>query len=165
MKSPLPYHIHTVAEVATQIYQGEDPWFALGSFLHDWWCDAADYRQDLIVEPPPSGTSLEEKRWAAFCAAVVEELCSRTNIPCPAWTNKQDYFLEQPWFYYPQASQREWLLQTTPESFKRRNIYVGGSVLDNKYELQPDFGSKPRWESWSEQELQNLLSSNETSLA
>ena len=161
MKSPLPYPIHSIADVAIQIHQGEDPWFALGSFLHDWWRDAADYRQALIAEPPIVGTTLEDKRWDAFCAAIIEELCFRTNIPCPAWTNKQDYFLEKPWFYYPQPSQRDWLLQTTPESFRHRNIYVGGNVLDNKYEIQAGSGSKSRWEVWSEQELQNLLSSNQ----
>jgi hypothetical protein len=160
MASPLPYPIHTIADAATQIYQGEDPWFALGCFLHDWWCDAVDYRQQLIAEPPTPGTTREGGRWAAFCAAVVEELCSRTDFPCPAWTDQQDYFLEHPWFYYPQRSQRDWLLLTTPEPFKRRNIFVGGSVLDNKYELQHLFGTKPRWTTWSDQELQNLLASN-----
>jgi hypothetical protein len=157
MTSPLPYPIHTIADTATHIYQGEDPWFALGCFLHDWWCDAVDYRKDLITEPPTPVTTQEGRRWATFCAAVVEELCSRTGFPCPTWINQQDYFLEQPWFYYSQVSQRDWLILTTPEPFKRRNIFIGGSVLDNKYELQHMFGSKPRWTTWSDQELQNLL--------
>jgi hypothetical protein len=39
MKSPQSSpHLHSIAEVATQIYYGEDPWFSLGCFLHDWWC-------------------------------------------------------------------------------------------------------------------------------
>jgi len=83
MASPLPYPIHSIAEAATQIYQGEDPWFALGCFLHDWWCDARDHRQDLIAEPPAPVATPEGRRWAAFCAAVVEELCSKTlPLPC-----------------------------------------------------------------------------------
>ena len=157
MASPLPYPIHTIADAAAHIYQGDDPWFAIGCFLHDWWRDAVDHRQELISEPPAPATTREAKRWAAFCAAAVEELCSRTGFPCPAWTGKQDFFLEQPWFYYSQATQRDWLIATTPESFKRRNIFVGGSVLDNKYELQHQFGSKPRWTMWSDEELHNLL--------
>ncbi len=115
------------------MYQGEDPWFALGCFLHDWWCDARDHRQDLIAEPPAPVATPEGRRWAAFCAAVVEELCSKTGFPCPAWTKRQDYVLEHPW-----------------------------SVLDNKYELHQMFGSKPSWTPWSEQELQHLLASNES---
>jgi hypothetical protein len=162
MTSPLPYPIHTIAEVATQISQGEDPWFALGGFLHDWWCDAKDYRQDLISEPPLSLTTLEGRRWAAVCAAVVEELCSRTGFPYPTWINLQDYTLEDPWFYSSQPSQRDWLLTTTPQTFQRRNIFIGGNVLDNKYELQQIFGSKPKWTIWSDQELQNLSASNKS---
>ena len=164
MTSPLPYPIHSITEAATHIYQGEDPWFALGCFLHDWWCDARDHRQDLIAEPPAPVATLEGRRWAAFCAAVVEELCSKTGFPCPAWTNRQDYVLEHPWFYSSQPSQRDWLLATTPEAFKRRNIFIGGSVLDNKYELHQMFGSKPRWTPWSDQELQHLLASNDYSI-
>jgi hypothetical protein len=55
------------------------------------------------------------------------------------------------------------LLSTTPEPFKRRNIFVGGSVLDNKYELQHPFASKSRWSTWSDQDLQNLAGANELS--
>ncbi|HLX41475.1 MAG TPA: hypothetical protein VKR42_13160 [Ktedonobacteraceae bacterium] len=160
MTSLLSYPIHPIADVATQIYQGEDPWYALGCFLHDWWGDAVDYRQELVAEPPLPVATREGKRWAAFCAAVVEELCARTSFPRPAWTERPEYFLEHPWYYYSQASQRDWLRSTSPESFKRRNIFVGGSVLDNKYELQHLYGSKPRWTIWSDQELQNLLASS-----
>src|SRR5258708_18487421 len=60
--------------------------------------------------------------------------------------------------------QRDWLLATTPEAFRRRNIFIGGSVLDNKYELHQMFGSKPRWTPWSDQELQHLLASNDYSI-
>ncbi|GAC1674551.1 MAG: hypothetical protein PVS3B1_14780 [Ktedonobacteraceae bacterium] len=165
MISPLPYPIHTIAEVAVQISQGEDPWFALGGFLHDWWCDAKDYRQDLITEPPAPFATVEGRRWVALCAAVVEELCSRTAFPSPAWINRQDYILEQPWFYPSNPVQHDWLLATTPEAFRRRNIFIGGSVLDNKYELHHLFESKPRWAVWSDQELEYLQASNESAEA
>jgi hypothetical protein len=156
MTSALPYPLHTLTGAAAQIYQGEDPWYALGCFLHDWWCHTDDVRRELIAEPPAPATTPEERRWAAFCAATVEELCARTSLACPAWINQSDYFLEQPWFYYPQLSQRDWLLSTTPASFQRRNIFVGGSVLDNKYELHHLSGSRPKWAMWSDQELESL---------
>src|SRR5512146_1606355 len=127
MATALPYPIHTIADVAAQIDQGEDPWFALGCFLHDWWCYAADQRQDLIGEPLPSVTSEEGRRWAAFCAATVEELCRRTSFLCPSWVYQPIYRLEVPWFSAPEKTQRDWLLATTPEPFQQRNIFVGGS--------------------------------------
>ena len=55
------------------------------------------------------------------------------------------------------------LLAITPEPFRRHNIFVGGSVLDNKYELHHTFGSKPKWSLWSDQDLQNLAGSDEVS--
>ena len=160
MASPYPYPIHPIADAAAQIAQGEDPWYALGNFLHDWWCYAIDARAELITEPLILGTTLKEKRWAAFCAATVEELCIRTGFSCPEWTSKQDYVLEQPWFYDSQPSHREWLLSTTLEPFKRHNVFVGGNVLDNKYELR-QFETKPRWEVLSDEFLQKLVKAKE----
>jgi hypothetical protein len=152
--SSFPYPIHPIAEAAKLIYEGDDPWFALGCFLHDWWCHTNSERSAFIAEPPPPALTQEEKQWAAFCAATVEELCQRSFQISPAWTNKQEYFLADPWFYYPQPSQREWLLSTTPEPYKRRNIFVGDNVLDNKYELKKIFGARPAWEIWSDEELE-----------
>jgi hypothetical protein len=160
MATSLPYPIHTIADAASQVDQGEDAWFALGCFLHDWWCYAADQRQELICEPPPPATTLEGKRWAAFFAATVEELCLRISFPCPPWTEQQTYRLETPWFSSSEVVQHDWLLATTPEPFRRRNIFFGGSVLDNKYELHHTFGSKPQWSIWSDQDLQNLAASD-----
>ena len=62
MTSSLPYAIHSIADVVTQIDQGEDAWLALGCFLHDWWCYAVDARQYLIAEPPALTTTLEGRR-------------------------------------------------------------------------------------------------------
>jgi hypothetical protein len=154
MTSPFPYPVHPIADAAKQIYQGEDPWFALGCFLHDWWCHTDNERMEFIAEPLPPASTPEEKKWEAFWAAIVEELCVRASLVSPAWTNQQNYVLTNPWFYYPQPSQREWLLSTTPEPFKRRNIFVGGNVLDNKYELKNLFEARPKWEIWSDEELQ-----------
>ncbi len=161
MATPLPYPIHPIAAAVAQIDQGEDPWFAIGCFLHDWWCYAKNYRQELISEPPLPASTRDGKCWAAFCAAAVEELCIRTSFPCPIWIHEPEYVLEDPWFFSSQVSQRHWLLSTTPEPFQRRNIFVGGSVLDNKYELQHTLDSKPRWSIWSDQDLQNLAISDE----
>ncbi|GHO44844.1 hypothetical protein [Ktedonospora formicarum] len=152
--SALPYPIHPIADVVGCIDEGEDPWLALGDFLHDWWCYAVEKRRELIMEPPAVAVTLEGRRWAALCAAVVEELCRRTAFPCPEWINEQDYFLAQPWYYYPDQAERAWLLSTTPEPFKRRNVFVGGTVLDNKYELKQMFDITPiqRRNVWTPQE-------------
>lgn len=164
MAISFPYPIHPIATVATQIDQGEDPWFAIGCFLHDWWHYVKDRRQELIDEPPPPASTQDGYRWIAFCAATVEELCMRTSFPYPAWIYQPEYVLDDPWFFSTQISQHDWLQATTPEPFRRRNIFPGGSVLDNKYELQNIFGSKPRWSIWSDQDLQSLATADKASL-
>jgi hypothetical protein len=58
--------IHPIHDAVVSIDQGEDPWFELGCFLHDWWRYAIDRRQDLINTPPAPTTTAEGKRWAAF---------------------------------------------------------------------------------------------------
>lgn len=163
MATPLPYPIHTITDAVASIDQGEDPWFAFGSFLHDWWLYAVDRRQDLISIPPAPTITAEGKCWAAFFAATVEELCTRTSFPCPAWTHQPAYTLEYPWFHSPKLSQHDWLRSTTPEPFKKRNIFVGSSILDNKYELQQTSHPKPRWSIWSDQEIQKLAASEDVS--
>jgi len=62
LASSSPYVQHTIAGAFESITQGEDPWFAIGSFLHDWWCYAVDAREALIAKAPVIGTTLEEKR-------------------------------------------------------------------------------------------------------
>ena len=80
MAMPLPYPIHSIRDAVASIDQGEDPWFALGCFLHNWWRYAVDRRQDLINTPPAPTITEDGKRWAAFFAATVEELCARTSF-------------------------------------------------------------------------------------
>jgi hypothetical protein len=163
MATSLPFPIHTIAEVSAQIDQSEDPWFVLGCFLHDWWCYARDHRQELICEPFLPATTSEGKHWVAFCAATVEELYLRTAFPFPDWLSQDTSILDVPWFVSSPTSQQETLLSTTPEPFRRRNVFVSGSVLDNKYELRHTFGAKPRWSLWSDQDLQKLSEAKKVS--
>ena len=75
---------------------------------------------------------------AAFCAASVEWLCQRYNVPCPSWVDNPTYKLAEPWFDSPGAHKpevRTRLIQKTPEPFTRRNIFCGDRMFANKYEL------------------------------
>ena len=69
------------------ICAGEDPWTGLGSFSHDWYGYAKGRRVALVSEPlvQPMQETEYTRRWGAFCAASVEFLCERYDIPCPDW--------------------------------------------------------------------------------
>ena len=161
MSSPLPYERYPIKDAAAQIYQGEDPWYALGCFEHDWWCHTPEHQAELIAEPPPPAHTPEEQRWAAFCAAVVEELCERTNVPKPCWTVAPQYVLEEPWFYEQEDEPRAQVIAANLASFTRHNVFVSPTVLDNKYEFAQTYRKPGYLPLWTEEEMQRLMMAEE----
>ncbi len=139
------YRYHTMSEAFDQICQGETKWVALGNFLNDWWRFAVNYRQELIATPLAPAPNPTLHRWAAFCAAMVEWLCEKDNVPCPEWVKQECYILAKPWFYYEDEESRPWLLATTFSPFKVRNIFVGNRVFLNKWDLEKEFVVLHRW--------------------
>jgi hypothetical protein len=136
--------VQTMAQTYQAICQGERPWVALGNFMNEWFDYAINRRAQLIADPLslPVKPDIDALRWAAFCAASVEWLCTRYKVPCPSWVYHSAYSLHEPWFdspgaYKPQVRQR--LLQQTPEPFARRNVYCGNRMFDNKYEFADQY--------------------------
>ena len=132
--------LQTMHTTYQEIVQGERPWNALGDFLNYWFGYAVDRREELVKDslPIPIEMTLELQRWAAFCAASVEYLCDCYNVPCPDWTNDPTYILSEPWFrglgsQKPSVQAR--LLQESPTSFAKRNIYCSSRIFANKYEI------------------------------
>jgi len=128
------YHWQRQTIAATFERIGRDldhPWVAIGDFLDDWrFTDAAD-RPELVREGigPAAGDALDLRRWAAFCAAMVEWLCWQDDLPFPVWTSHDEYRLADPWFLYPGDLLRAWQLASTPAPFKMRNIFGGDQML------------------------------------
>jgi hypothetical protein len=136
--SPRP--LETMKWAYQQICAGKDPWTGLGSFSHAWYGYAKDKRAALVNEPliKPEQETEYTHYWSAFCAASVEFLCERYNVPCPDWVYDPHYSLQDPWWYTSQADNpiiRERTLKTTPVPFARRNIFCGNRLFQNKYEM------------------------------
>jgi hypothetical protein len=136
----LPRTIQTMTWAYHGICAGEDPWTALGNFTNAWYGYAKHMRPDLVSEPltRPEQETEYTHRWAAFCAASVDFLCDRYQIPCPDWVYDPYCTLETLWWYTSQPhdpSVREQLVQTTFAPFARRNIVCTGRLFQNKYEL------------------------------
>ena len=126
------WHRQTIAETLQRIYDDITPWVAIGDFLDDWRRSAVEDRFELVAEPPMVVYPLiaEQQKWIAFCAAMVEWLCWQDDLPFPEWTNKESFFLQEPWFLYKGWRLRAWQLATTPAPFKVRNIFGGDRMLD-----------------------------------
>ena len=132
--------IQTIRDTYQQIVQGERAWTALGDFLNYWHVYAADRRDALLTESPelPEDASLEQRRWAAFCAACVEHLCERDHVMCPVWVRDPAYTLPERWFTglgasKPQVQAR--LLEEAPEAFRKHNVYCSTHAFSTKFDV------------------------------
>jgi hypothetical protein len=117
-----------------QMCAGEDPWIPLGKFMHQFFGAFKAYRDELVRDPLtlPATMTAEQFQWAVFCAASVEYLCNKYELPCPQWAQAPGYTLKEPWYYG--LGTKEKLRMATPEAFAKRNIFCGDRVFNNKYE-------------------------------
>src|SRR5256885_11438747 len=134
----------TIRRVSQEIYQGEQPWIALGNFMNYWFCYAKDQREQLVAEAIPDAPADEHcQRWAAYCAASVEYLCNKYSVICPEWVHDPKYRLAEPWYDLPRpeflAKLRDKLVASTPPEFSKRNIYSSDGMFANKWELVEKF--------------------------
>lgn len=123
-------------EICTE--QRANPWVPLGNFSNDFF-DLPDQREQLLKDAPllPDAPSEDEIRWATFCAASAEYLCHLYHIPVPAWVARYTP-LPEAWFHSPAAYYKEHVreryIRTTPEEFRKYNIFCGNKVYINKAE-------------------------------
>ncbi len=131
--------VQTIARAYQQICDGKEPWVALGNFRNAWYDYAKDYRAFLVNDPlqEPAQNTEHTRRWGAFCAASVEFLCSRYDVPCPEWVHHSRYILTTPWWpeHAYALSTRRKLMEITPLPFLQRHIFCGNRLYQNKYEM------------------------------
>jgi hypothetical protein len=139
--------LQTFKRSYAQILAGDEPWYPLGNFMHQFFGAYQDYRAELVREAidVPGEATPEQWRWAVWCAASVEYLCRRYGLEVPAWALDDRYQLAEPW-YYDEAGdlpevQAE-LREETPEEFVRRNVFCEENPYRNKYEYQGRQGRK-----------------------
>jgi hypothetical protein len=141
--------MQTLARAYRDICTGEDPWIALGKFMHDFFGNSTHWRRQLVRDPiqPPEHPTREQRQWAAFCAASAEYLCGRYNLPRPDWAHDPAYTLAEPWYndaYADLPGRKQELEAEAPEAFKRHNIYCSSRIYANKYEIREDLEQRRR---------------------
>jgi hypothetical protein len=72
---------------------------------------------------------IKDKKYAAYIAAAVEELCYRNSMDIPEWVFDKKYRLKEPFFVGGLESLKAFLIAESPVSFRRRNIFVSENVL------------------------------------
>lgn len=127
-----PHQPSTVTDMFERIRAGSDPWIVIGDFLDDWRSALPEQRPALVSTPISDvNTDLHLHRWAAFCAAMVEQLCLEAGLAVPQWVFRPAYVLSEPWYLYRgrRPEWRAWQEAASPEPFKKRHIYGGDRIL------------------------------------
>lgn len=134
----------TLKRAYQAICEGKGPWVALGNFMNNFFGDHPDQRMMLLQEPIeiPEEPTMEQRRWALFCAASVEYLSEKYGLTPPTWPSDPAYErLAEPWYMSPFAHRqpvRNRLERESPEPFKKRNIFCDDRIYANKYEIAED---------------------------
>lgn len=65
-------------------------------------------------------------------AAISEVLATANNLPVPPWVFENTYYLDKPTYALNAQNDafRNYLMQTTPPEFSKRNLYLENSVLE-----------------------------------
>ncbi len=125
------YRLGTVRQSFDRVRRGEDPWIALGDFLDDWRRAEPDQRPLLVAEPIETTENDQQRRWAAWFAAVVDLLCwtSEPRVEPPAWVTNPVFVLPEPWFIVPGRAMHAWQLVESPAPFRMRRIFTDPSIV------------------------------------
>ena len=86
------------------------------------------HKKQKMVETFPF-KNVTDKKYAAYIAAAVEELCYTNNMDVPEWTFDKKYRLKEPFFVGGLESLKAFLIVESPVSFRKRNIFVSANVL------------------------------------
>ncbi len=121
----------TVAKYFSEIHRPEDFRIAMGNFLDDFYSADKSERYRMTRDSIDlSNITPDNRKYAAFFAAMTEHLCYHSDIQIPMWTQNLIFRLPKPWFLHENWRFRAWQLTMTPPSFKSRNIFGGDNMLD-----------------------------------
>ena len=119
--------MQSVLELSILIKNGYDSAIVIGNYLDEFKNDANTNEERIISISAETVKGNIEKM--AYLASLVEHLCVNYNLEIPTWVNKKEYFLKSPVFYSSFENLKATLIQESPVSFRRHNIFVSSNVL------------------------------------
>jgi hypothetical protein len=133
------FEMQTLAMAYDELASGKEEFrVAVGNFMNAFFLYYTGERQQLLNEPihMPENPTWEQRGWAAFCAGAAEYLAERYELQCPLWALDPAYVLSESW-YHPACEAfpglRASFQKTTPEPFRRRNVFCSDRVFSNPH--------------------------------
>lgn len=133
------FEMQTLAMTYDELASGKEEFrVAVGNFMNAFFLYYIDARQELLDDPiqMPENPTAEQHGRAAFCAGAAEYLARRYDLQCPSWALNPRYVLAEPW-YHPACEAfpglRASFQETSPEPFRRRNVYCSDRVFSNPH--------------------------------
>lgn len=100
----MEYRRLTAAEYFEQIRDEDSFYIAKGNFLDDFYSANGEERVRMVSRPiPKERVTPDNRKYAAYFAAMVEYLCWHYNIERPDWVPDEINRLPDPWFLYELA--------------------------------------------------------------
>lgn len=120
----------TLQEVATRTLNGGrfDP--LLREFLDEFYVGDAAKRSHAIAQSPMRIAPVHD----AYLGAVAEHLAMKYGLPVPEWVDEPYRFLTKPFFAGGLENLKAILLVESPQSFRRRQIFVSANALSRPRE-------------------------------
>jgi len=101
--------------------------YLIANFIDEFNRADVDKKQQMVKKFPFK--EIKNKKYSAYVAATVEELCFINNLDIPGWVFDKKYRLKEPFFVGGLESVKAFLIVESPVSFRRRNIFVSENVL------------------------------------
>jgi hypothetical protein len=122
-----PRSIVEIAERAAAGTQPYDP--AVREFIDSWQTMPPAERAAAVAEEPALLGGVKD----AYLAALAEYLLARDRLLPPAWTEKPERFLREPFFAGGLESLKAILVVESPSAFRRRLIFISADGLSRPH--------------------------------
>ena len=117
---------HSIEEIARRTTSGEQAFDAgVREFLDTWQSLRTEQKSAALTDEPPRVGRVKD----AYLAALAEHLALSDHLPIPAWTERPDRFLSEPFFAGGLESLKAILLVESPLAFRRRLIFISADGL------------------------------------
>lgn len=121
--------VYSVKNISVMLNE-DDEMLLYGQFLDSFFKRKTVEEKCSLLEEEPIYDSHYE---LFFCilAGSVEKLAHDHSLPVPEWTEKPEYYLGQTYYAFDTQNPdfQKFLIQTTPNEYRKRNLMVGDSVL------------------------------------